>query len=157
MSAKPRYPWQKIKAEFVETDSALADLSKKYGVSYSHLWKRADTENWQDDRQRFRDELEATRRAAQMEQCKEITANWKSGGLLLLQKFRQKMEKAMDRDVDARELELLSRTAERIEAIGASLIGEPAQAGAVDQQKLSEYESLPAEQLVILYQSLIKG
>lgn len=40
--------WQKIKAEYLRGDTSYTKLSKKYGVSFSSIRRRAEKEKWTD-------------------------------------------------------------------------------------------------------------
>jgi len=43
--------WQKIKTEYITTDTSYRELSQKYGVHYTNIAKRAKKEDWQQLRQ----------------------------------------------------------------------------------------------------------
>lgn len=42
--------WQKIKTEYITTDTSYRELSQKYGVHYTNIAKRAKKEDWQQQR-----------------------------------------------------------------------------------------------------------
>lgn len=46
--------WQKIKTEYITTDTSYRKLGEKYGVTYSVIGERARTEGWVEQRERFR-------------------------------------------------------------------------------------------------------
>ena len=43
--------WQKIKTEYITTDTSYRELSQKYGVHYTNIAKKASKEDWQQLRQ----------------------------------------------------------------------------------------------------------
>ena len=43
--------WQKIKTEYITTDTSYRELSQKYGVHYTNIAKKAKKEDWQHLRQ----------------------------------------------------------------------------------------------------------
>ena len=43
--------WNKIKTEYITTDTSYRELSQKYGVHYTNIAKRAKKEEWQQLRQ----------------------------------------------------------------------------------------------------------
>lgn len=46
--------WQKIKTEYITTDTSYRKLGEKYGVTYSVIGERARTEGWVEQREQFR-------------------------------------------------------------------------------------------------------
>ena len=48
--------WQKIKTEYITTDTSYRKLGEKYGVTYSVIGERARTEGWVEQREQFRNE-----------------------------------------------------------------------------------------------------
>ncbi len=51
--------WTKIRYEYITTSASYRDLSKKYGVSFNTLSKRAKREGWADRRKNNDDKLTA--------------------------------------------------------------------------------------------------
>ena len=47
--------WQKIKTEYITTDTSYRKLAEKYGVHYTNIAKRAKNEDWQHLRQQQTD------------------------------------------------------------------------------------------------------
>lgn len=43
--------WNRIKTEYITTDTSYRELSQKYGVHYTNIAKRAKKEDWQQLRQ----------------------------------------------------------------------------------------------------------
>ena len=43
--------WEKIKAEYLTTDTSYRELAQKYGVNYATIGKKASKEGWQTQRQ----------------------------------------------------------------------------------------------------------
>lgn len=48
-----KYDWQKIKAEYVESQITLEELSKKYGCSFGYIQQKAASDKWQDERKKY--------------------------------------------------------------------------------------------------------
>ena len=48
-----KYDWQKIKAEYVESQITLEELSKKHGVSFGYIQQKAASDKWQDARKNY--------------------------------------------------------------------------------------------------------
>lgn len=46
--------WQKIKTEYITTDTSYRKLGEKYGVGYSVIGERARLEGWVEQREQFR-------------------------------------------------------------------------------------------------------
>lgn len=45
--------WQKIKTEYITTNTSYRKLAEKYGVSYPTIAKRSKEENWAEQRKQF--------------------------------------------------------------------------------------------------------
>ena len=43
--------WEKIKAEYIATDTSYRELGQKYGVNYATIGRKAGKEGWQTQRQ----------------------------------------------------------------------------------------------------------
>ena len=48
--------WQKIKTEYITTDTSYRKLAQKYGVGYSVIGERARLDGWVEQREQFRNE-----------------------------------------------------------------------------------------------------
>lgn len=46
--------WQKIKTEYITTDTSYRKLAQKYGVGYSVIGERARLDGWVEQREQFR-------------------------------------------------------------------------------------------------------
>lgn len=46
--------WQRIKTEYITTDTSYRKLAKKYGVSYTSIGDKSRKEGWQEEREQFR-------------------------------------------------------------------------------------------------------
>lgn len=49
--------WEKIKTEYITTDTSYRKLSDKYGVGYTRLQKRGFDEDWQAEREAYKEKL----------------------------------------------------------------------------------------------------
>lgn len=48
--------WQKIKTEYITTDTSYRKLASKYGITYTIIGKRAKKEGWPEEKQRWIDD-----------------------------------------------------------------------------------------------------
>lgn len=76
--AEQKFPWSKIKTEYINTNISMRKLAAKYGVSYNTLNRRAREEKWTTSR-KARDDYVlkiATQKSAEMqaEQLAQIGA-----------------------------------------------------------------------------------
>lgn len=84
--------WQSIKTEYITTDTSYRKLAKKYGVSYTTIGEKARKEDWQKEREQFRDKsLSKTLRKIAEGQAKRA-----SRLQTVTDKLLSKIEKAVD-------------------------------------------------------------
>lgn len=49
--------WAKIKAEYITTDISIRGIEKKYGIPYTRLRNRVDTEGWKQEKDECRTKI----------------------------------------------------------------------------------------------------
>lgn len=101
--------WTKIRNEYINGMGSYADLSEKYGVSFSTLSKRAADEKWTETKER---QLQKIREEMERESAKKIVENESEVASIMSRirlKLTQKIEQAVDKleDVDTSELRKL--------------------------------------------------
>lgn len=101
--------WTKIRNEYINGMGSYADLSEKYGVSYSTLSKRAADEKWTETKER---QLQVIREEMERESAKKIVESESEVAAIMSRirlKLTQKIEQAVDRleDADTSELRKL--------------------------------------------------
>ena len=76
--------WQKIKTEYITTDTSYRKLAQKYGVSYNAIGNRSRDENWQDLRdQHLTKTMTKTMNAVSTKQAEQTAKLFGVSGLLL--------------------------------------------------------------------------
>ena len=89
--------WEKIRNDYISGCGSYADLSEKYGVSYSTLSKRASAERWKETKEsqlQFIREETDRKSAEKIVECESEVAAIMSRIRL---KLTQKIEEAVDR------------------------------------------------------------
>ena len=84
--------WQRIKTEYITTDTSYRELSQKYGVHYTNIAKRAKKEDWQQLRQQQTHTTQT--KMIEAVECMKVERATKLLGVsdLLLQKVRERVE-----------------------------------------------------------------
>ena len=84
--------WQKIKTEYITTDTSYRKLAQKYGVNPTNIAKRASKEKWTEERKKNANEaLSKTLNAISTKQA-ERTAKLIGVSDLLLDKVKELLE-----------------------------------------------------------------
>lgn len=109
--------WQKIKTEYITTDTSYRELSQKYGVHYTNIAKKAKKEDWQQLRQQQANTTQ-TRMIQAVEQGKVDRAKkLLDVSDLLLQKVRQRIEALDALEMGSQEFRHLSATIKDLKEI----------------------------------------
>ena len=87
--------WNKIKTEYLTTDTSYRELSKKYGVHYTNIAKRAKKEDWQHLRQQQANETLSKMLSADTKQKVDRVARL----MTVADKLLEKVEQCMDTDL----------------------------------------------------------
>lgn len=88
----PEDIWEKVKAEYISTDTSYRQLEKKYGISYGKIQAKAKRGKWLDERAIFKSER--TNKSLDLictQQAEEIAKAIQVGNKLL-----DKLEQAVD-------------------------------------------------------------
>ena len=51
--------WQKIKTEYITTDTSYRKLAQKYGINVTNIAKKASAEDWVEQRKQYANETQA--------------------------------------------------------------------------------------------------
>ena len=109
--------WQKIKTEYITTDTSYRELSQKYGVHYTNIAKKAKKEDWQQLRQQQANTTQ-TRMIQAVEQGKVDRAKkLLEVSDLLLQKVSQRIEALDVLETGSQEFRHLSATIKDLKEI----------------------------------------
>ena len=84
--------WQKIKTEYITTDTSYRELSQKYGVHYTNIAKKAKKEDWQHLRQQQTNTTQTKMIQAVERRKVDRAAKLLDVSDLLLQKVRERVE-----------------------------------------------------------------
>ena len=109
--------WNKIKTEYITTDTSYRELSQKYGVHYTNIAKKAKKENWQQLRQQQTNTTQ-TKMIQVVERRKvDRAAKLLDVSDLLLQKVRERVEALDALEMGSQEFRHLSATIKDIKEI----------------------------------------
>ena len=109
--------WQKIKTEYITTDTSYRELSQKYGVHYTNIAKRAKKEDWQQQRQQQANTTQTKMIQAVERRKVDRAAKLLDVSDLLLQKVRERVEALDAIELGSQELRHLSATIKDIKEI----------------------------------------
>jgi hypothetical protein len=109
--------WQRIKTEYITTDTSYRELSQKYGVHYTNIAKRAKKEDWQQLRQHQTNTTQ-TKMIEAVERRKVDRATKLLGvSDLLLQKVKERVEALDPIEMGSQEFRHLSATIKDLKEI----------------------------------------
>ena len=109
--------WQKIKTEYITTDTSYRELSQKYGVHYTNIAKRAKKEDWQQQRQQQANTTQTKMIQAVERRKVDRAAKLLDVSDLLLQKVRERVEALDAIEMGSQEFRHLSATIKDIKEI----------------------------------------
>ena len=84
--------WQKIKTEYITTDTSYRKLGEKYGVGYSVIGEKARLEGWVEQREQFRNKTLTETMDAIKDQQVDRATNLIAVSDLLLTKVKSLLE-----------------------------------------------------------------
>ena len=100
--------WQKIKTEYITTDTSYRKLAQKHGVGYSVIGEKARLEGWVEQREQFRNEtLTKTMNTISNKQV-DRAAKLISVADLLLDKVKRLVESDSEVLIDTQNLKHIS-------------------------------------------------
>ena len=100
--------WQKIKTEYITTDTSYRKLAQKHGVGYSVIGEKARLEGWVEQREQFRNEtLTKTMNTISNKQV-DRAAKLISVADLLLDKVKRLVESGSEVLIDTQNLKHIS-------------------------------------------------
>ena len=109
--------WQKIKTEYITTDTSYRELSQKYGVHYTNIAKRAKKEDWQQLRQQQTNTTQTKMIQAVERRKVDRVAKLLDVSDLLLQKVRGRVEALDVLETGSQEFRHLSATIKDLKEI----------------------------------------
>lgn len=109
--------WQKIKTEYITTDTSYRKLGEKYGVTYSVIGERARTEGWVEQREQFRNKTLTKCVNAISNKQVDRTANLISVADQLLAKVKSLLEMDAEVLIDTQSMKHISGVLKDIKEI----------------------------------------
>lgn len=109
--------WQKIKTEYITTDTSYRELSQKYGVHYTNIAKRAKKEDWQQLRQQQTNTTQTKMIQAVERRKVDRATKLLDVSDLLLQKVRERVEALDVLESGSQEFRHLSATIKDLKEI----------------------------------------
>lgn len=109
--------WQKIKTEYITTDTSYRELSQKYGVHYTNIAKRAKKEDWQQLRQQQTNTTQTKMIQAVERRKVDRATKLLDVSDLLLQKVRERVEALDAMEMGSQEFRHLSATIKDLKEI----------------------------------------
>ena len=109
--------WQKIKTEYITTDTSYRKLGEKYGVTYSVIGERARTEGWVEQREQFRNKTLTKCVNAISNKQVDRTANLISVADQLLAKVKSLLETDAEVLIDTQSMKHISGVLKDIKEI----------------------------------------
>ena len=109
--------WQKIKTEYITTDTSYRELSQKYGVHYTNIAKKAKKEDWQQLRQQQANTTQTKMIEAVERRKVDRVAKLLDVSDLLLQKVKERVEALDALEMGSQEFRHLSATIKDLKEI----------------------------------------
>lgn len=109
--------WQKIKTEYITTDTSYRELSQKYGVHYTNIAKRAKKEDWQQLRQQQTNTTQTKMIQAVERRKVDRATKLLDVSDMLLQKVRERVEALNALETGSQEYRHLSATIKDLKEI----------------------------------------
>ena len=109
--------WQKIKTEYITTDTSYRELSQKYGVHYTNIAKRAKKEDWQQLRKQQTNTTQTKMIQAVERRKVDRATKLLDVSDLLLQKVRERVEALDVLESGSQEFRHLSATIKDLKEI----------------------------------------
>lgn len=109
--------WNRIKTEYITTDTSYRELSQKYGVHYTNIAKRAKKEDWQQLRQQQTNTTQTKMIQAVERRKVDRATKLLDVSDLLLQKVRERVEALDAIEMGSQEFRHLSATIKDIKEI----------------------------------------
>lgn len=156
----PKYDWEKIKTEYVESATAvtLEVLSAKYNCSLSSMRKRSAAENWQQKRNLYIQKVELKRQDKKSTILATEQSTWDNDCFEAATAALSQIMAHFNRELEISDIDPLTRSLERVQKIGKSSLGDSDAETklTVDVKAIEDYSQLPPEELSKLYQEKLK-
>jgi hypothetical protein len=151
--------WQKIKTEYITTDTSYRELSQKYGVHYTNIAKRAKKEDWQQLRQQQANTTQTKMIQAVERRKVDRATKLLDVSDLLLQKVRERVEALDALEMGSQEFRHLSATIKdlkEIQMIRSDLDMKEQEARIANLQKQAEKEDKEADPIRVIIEDGIE-
>ena len=109
--------WNRIKTEYITTDTSYRELSQKYGVHYTNIAKRAKKEDWQQLRQQQTNTTQTKMIQAVERRKVDRATKLLDVSDMLLQKVRERVEALDAIEMGSQEFRHLSATLKDLKEI----------------------------------------
>ena len=109
--------WNRIKTEYITTDTSYRELSQKYGVHYTNIAKKAKKEDWQQLRQQQTNTTQTKMIQAVERRKVDRAAKLLDVSDLLLQKVKARVEALDVLETGSQEFRHLSATLKDLKEI----------------------------------------
>lgn len=108
--------WEKIKEEYISTDTSYRQLERRHGVSYAKIQAKARMGDWQGERERFK----SNRTNKSLDLICEHQANEISKALMVANKLLDKISEAVDavEPADTQSIKQLTGAVKDLKEIG---------------------------------------
>ncbi|MBR6538099.1 MAG: hypothetical protein IKT67_12960 [Lachnospiraceae bacterium] len=112
----PEKLWEKIKEEYISTDTSYRQLERRHGVSYAKIQAKARMGDWQGERERFK----SNRTNKSLDLICEHQAKEISKALMVANKLLDKIERSVDavEDGDTQSIKQLTGAVKDLKEIG---------------------------------------
>lgn len=156
---KQPHDWQAIEKEYVEATSeasrpSLEDLAAKYGCSPSYLREKASNGKWKEKADQFLKQISQVRREKKAVKLGTDQASWDTECLGVAQSLLAELQhQAAVMALDAKDIDALTRSLERIHNLGRAILETQAQTASntAEIASANEYSQMSIEQLTRLY------
>lgn len=109
--------WQKIKTEYITTDTSYRKLAQKYGVDQATIARRAKKEDWVSSRQHHADKTQAKILEADSRKKATRAEKLQSVADLLMRKVEELLENMEPADMDTQAIRHISATLKDLKEI----------------------------------------
>lgn len=146
--------WQKMKTEYITTDTSYRKLARKYGVNVTNIAKKARTEGWVEQRKQYANETQARTldKISQQEAARAAKIHSVADKLLL------KIEARVDSEepVSAKDIRFLTaalKDLKEIQGVKSSLDQQEQEARIANLRKQADKDSDTVEGIEVVFQA----
>ena len=152
--------WQKIKTEYITTDTSYRKLAQKYGVGYSVIGEKARLDGWVEQREQFRNKtLTKTVDAISTKQV-DRAANLMGVADLLLSKVKSLLESEAGDSMDTQGMRHISgvlKDIREIQMIRSDADMREQEARIANLRRQAEKDDIDKEPITVIIEGDLKG